>query len=139
VVASAKAKRQKKKPELLKDIPDPTDGDPRRTGRCRILDGDSLCAVPYNLVDLDPAMIDEHNEVLLVEIMAFGQPGWFSDRAIAYVLQGDRKIPMEKVRNIVNQKVNMTGRQTRILSRAIYSLCSWNDELLVTLIPSLDL
>jgi hypothetical protein len=96
--------------------------------------------VPYRLADLDANMADERDEVLLVELTAFGQPGWFSDRSITHILVHDNVyVPMAFVRELVNRKVDMSKRPVRALSRAIYSLCLWNEELLVTLVPTADL
>lgn len=127
------------------DIPDPAlDYGGAWAGRCRVLLEGFLCAVPYRLCDIAD-MADESNEVLLVELSWNGGPGWLEDRGVAFVLkelQGGRppvKISADAVRHLVQQRVNLTGRQARSLVRSIYSVYNPQPGLSVTLLRLADL
>lgn len=141
---ACKRKRREPEPKTLEAIGrlrDQAAALPGHCGRClaRIEGSEDVVAVPYSLPELDPAL-DESAELVLVELQFLGQAGWLSDPGVKGVLHAGSVLPIEILRTLVKERMDVSQHPCKHLGRALYKVCKpfAGEDLLVTLVPHAD-
>lgn len=90
---------------------DPAAGREDCAGRCLVRSGGSLCALPYALRSLTRTPEEESDELLLVELLSAGGPGWLENPAVEFALKeradGPVRVPLSALRALVRRRVDM--------------------------------